>query len=160
MDTLPHELVIQHILTKAPQLGLTCKEFYVHLPKISRYQNSNIRFPSAKNINPLQVRHENLTFEYESRIDFAKLNELLEDKNVQELNISTTSDIFLEIKRFFTIILENHISIIDGWKYKSNFMRVDESQYDVYKHRKDNSFLHTDWITMSFVMSFIISLNE
>lgn len=46
MDTLPRELVIQNILTRAPQLGLACKEFYEHLPKIAPDQKGNIRFPS------------------------------------------------------------------------------------------------------------------
>ena len=74
MDTLPRDLVIQHILTKAPQLGHTCKEYYIHLPKIAPDQKENIRFPSPQNKNPIQIKHGNLTFEYEAKIDFGKLN--------------------------------------------------------------------------------------
>ena len=83
MDTLPRELVIQQILTRAPQLGLTCKEYYIHLPKIDPDQKSNIRFPSSQNNNPIQIKHENLAFEYEVRIDFEKLNKLIEDDNIR-----------------------------------------------------------------------------
>jgi hypothetical protein len=156
MDTLPQELIIQNILTRAPQLGLTCKEFYTLLPKIAPDQKSNIRFPSAKNKNPIQIKHGNLAFEYEAKIDFGKLNDLIEDKKVRELNISTKSPIFLEIKRIFEIILKNPVSVMDGWKYKSTFIQVDESHYDAYKHRKA-TFVHMDWMT-SFVMSFIFYL--
>ena len=156
MNTLPRDLVIQHILTRAPQLGRACKEFYDHLPKIAPDQKSNIRFPSAKNKNPIQIKHGNLMFEYEAKIDFAKLNDLIEDKKVRELNISTSSPIFLEIKQIFEIILKNPVSVMDGWKYKSTFIQVDESHYDAYKHRKA-TFVHMDWMT-SFVMSFIFYL--
>lgn len=156
MDTLPHDLVIQSILTRAPQLGLASKDFYDHLPKIAPDQKSNIRFPSAKNKNPIQIKHGSLIFEYEAKIDFSKLNELIEDKKVRELNISTSSPIFLEIKQIFEIILKNPVSVMDGWKYKSTFIQVDESHYDAYKHRKA-TFVHMDWMT-SFVMSFIFYL--
>ena len=74
MDTLPRELVIQNILTRAPQLGLACKEFYEHLPKIAPDQKANIRFPSTQNKNLIQIKHGNLAFEYEAKIDFGKLN--------------------------------------------------------------------------------------
>jgi hypothetical protein len=74
MDTLPRELVIKHIRTKAHQFGLASKEFYALLPKIAPDQKSNIRFPSAKNKNPIQIKHGNLMFEYEAKIDFGKLN--------------------------------------------------------------------------------------
>lgn len=156
MDTLPRELVIQHIMTKAPQLGLACKEFYNILPKIAPDQKANIRFPSPENKNPVQIKHENLNFEYEARIDFAKLNELIEDKKVQELNISTSSPIFLEIKQIFEIILKNPVSVMDGWKYKETFIHVDKTHYDAYKHRKA-TFVHMKWMD-SFVMSFIFCL--
>ena len=156
MDTLPRELVIQHIMTKAPQLGLACKEFYNILPKIAPDQKANIRFPSPENKNPVQIKHENLNFEYEARIDFAKLNELIEDKKVQELNISTSSPIFLEIKQIFEIILKNPVSVMDDWKYKSTFIHVDKTHYDAYKYRKP-TFVHMKWMD-SFVMSFIFCL--
>ena len=156
MDTLPRELVIEHILTRAPQLGLSCKEFYEYLPKIAPDQKSNIRFPSLQNKNPIQIKNGNLAFEYEARIDFVKLNTLIEDKKVRELNISTKSPIFIEIKRIFEIILKNPVSVMDGWKYKSTFIHVDETHFDAYKCRKA-TFVHMDWMT-SFVMSFIFCL--
>jgi hypothetical protein len=156
MDTLPRELVIQNILTRAPQLGLACKEFYEHLPKIAPDQKANISFPLPQNKNLIQIKHGNLAFEYEAKIDFTKLNELIEDKKVQNLNISTSSPIFLEIKQIFEIILKNPVSVMDGWKYKSTFIQVDESHYDAYKHRKP-IFVHMDWMT-SLVMSFIFYL--
>ena len=83
MNTLPHELVIQQILPKAPQLGLASKELYQHLPRIGPDQKSNMKFPSSQNKNPVQIKHGNLNFEYEARIDFKKLDELIEDENVQ-----------------------------------------------------------------------------
>jgi hypothetical protein len=156
MDTLPQDLVIEHILTRAPQLGLACKGFYEHLPKIEPDQKLNISFPSPQNKNPIQIKHGNLTFEYEAKIDFAKLNELIEDDKCKKLNISIKSHIFIEIKRIFEIILKNPVSVMDGWKYKSTFIHVDETHYDAYKHRKA-TFVHMEWMT-SFVMSFIFCL--
>ena len=156
MNTLPRELVIEHILTRAPQLGLACKEFYALLPKIAPDQKANIRFPSLQNKNPIQIKHENISFEYEARIDFVKLNELIEDKKVRELNISTKSPIFIEIKRIFEIILKNPVSVMDGWKYKSTFIHVDETHFDAYKHRKP-TFVNLEWMD-SFVLSFIFCL--
>lgn len=156
MDTLPRELVIQNILTRAPQLGLASKEFYNHIPKIAPDQKANISFPSPQNKNPVQIKNGNLVFEYEVKIDFAKLNELIEDEKVKGLNISTKSPIFLEIKRIFEIILKNPVSVMDGWKYKSTFIHVNETHFDAYKCRKA-TFVHMDWMT-SFVMSFIFCL--
>ena len=94
-------------------MGLACKEFYEHLPKIKPDQKENIRFPSAKNNNPIQIKNGNLAFEYEAKIDFRSLNQLIEDKKVQGLNISTKSPIFIEIKRVFEIILKNPVSVMD-----------------------------------------------
>ena len=156
MDTLPPELVIQNILTRAPQLGLACKEFYEHLPKIAPDQKSNIRFPSPQNKNPIQIKNGNLAFEYEAKIDFRSLNQLIEDEKVQGLNISTKSPIFLEIKRIFEIILKNPVSVMDGWKYKSTFIHVDETHFDAYKCRKP-TFVNLEWMD-SFVLSFIFYL--
>ena len=156
MDRLPRELVIQNILTKAPQLGLTCKEFYEHLPKIVPDQKANIRFPSTQNKNPIQIKNGNIAFEYEAKIDFGKLNDLIEDKKVQGLNISTKRPIFIEIKRIFEIILKNPVSFMDGWKYKSTFICVDETHFDAYKCRKA-TFVNLEWMD-SFVLSFIFYL--
>ena len=156
MDTLPRKLVIEHILTRAPQLGLACKEFYALLPKIAPDQKANIRFPSTQNKNPIQIKNGNLAFEYEAKIDFAKLNELIENDNIRSLNCSTKSPIFIEIKRIFEIILKKPVSVMDGWKYKSTFIHVDETHFDAYKHRKP-TFVHMDWMT-SFVMRFIFCL--
>ena len=156
MNTLPRDLVIQNILTIAPQLGLACKEFYALLPKNAPDQKANIRFPSTQNKNPIQIKHGNLTFEYEARIDFGNLNQLIEDKKVRELNISTKSPIFIEIKRIFEIILKNPVSVMDGWKYKSTFICVDETHFDAYKCRKA-TFVNLEWMD-SFVLSFIFYL--
>jgi len=156
MDTLPHELVIQKILTRAPQLGLACKGFYEHLPKIAPDQKSNISFPSVKNNNPIQIKNGNLTFEYETKIDFAKLNRLIEDDKCKTLSISTKSPIFIEIKRIFEIILKNPVSVMDGWKYKYTFIEVDKTHYDAHKCRKP-TFIHFQWMD-SFVMSFMFYL--
>ena len=119
-------------------------------------QKSNIRFPSPQNKNPIQIKNGNLAFEYEAKIDFAKLNERIEDEKVQGLNISTKSPIFLEIKRIFEIILKNPVSVMDGWKYKSTFIHVDETHFDAYKHRKP-TFVNLEWMD-SFVLSFIFCL--
>jgi len=156
MDTLPRDLVIEHILTRAPQLGIACKEFNVLLPKIAPDHKSNIRFPSPQNINPIQIKNGNLIFEYEAKIDFGKLNELIEDNKCKKLNISIKSPIFIEIKRIFEIILKNPISVMDGWKYKSTFIQVDKTHYDSYKCRKA-TFIHLEWMD-SFVMSFMFYL--
>ena len=152
MDILPRELIIQQILPRAPQLGLASKDLYQHLPRIGPDQKSNMKFPSSQNKNPVQIKHGNLSFEDEARIDFSKLDELIEDENVQRLNISTKSPIFLEIKRIFEIILKNPVSVMDGWKYKSTFIQVNES----HKHRK-STFVQLVWMD-SFVMSFIFYL--
>jgi len=156
MDTLPRELVIKHILTKAPQLGHTCKEFYIHLPKIAPDQKENIRFPSPQNKNPIQIKNENLMFEYEAKIDFAKLNDLIEDKKIQRLKTSIKCPIFLEIKRIFEIILKYPLSIMDGWKYKSKFINIIETNDEAYKYGK-NSVVTMKWMD-SFVLSFIFIL--
>ena len=156
MNTLPRELVIEHILTRAPQLGLACKEFYTLLPKIAPDQKANIRFPSTQNKNPIQIKNGNIAFEYEAKIDFGKLNDLIEDKKVQGLNISTKSPIFIEIKQIFEIILKNPISVMDGWKYKSTFICVDETHFDAYKCRKA-TFVNLEWMD-SFVLSFMFYL--
>lgn len=152
MNILPRELIIQQILPRAPQLGLASKELYQHLPRIGPDQKSNMKFPSLQNQIPIYIKNENLSFEYEARIDFSKLDELIEDENVQRLNISTKSPIFLEIKRIFEIILKNPVSVMDGWKYKSTFIQVNES----HKHRK-STFVQLVWMD-SFVMSFIFYL--
>ena len=90
MDRLSRELVIQNILTRAPQLGLTCKEFYEHLPKIASDQKGNIRFPSAKNKNPIQIKRGNLMFEYEAKIDFGKLNRYKSHRDLYLLSLYMT----------------------------------------------------------------------
>jgi hypothetical protein len=156
MDTLPRELVIQNILTRAPQLGHTCKEFYIHLPKISPDQKENIRFPSPQNKNPIQIKNGNLNFEYEARIDFKKLDEMIEDNSLRELRILTKCPIFLEIKRIFEIILKYPLSIMDGWKYKSKFIDIIETHDEAYKYGK-NSVVKMKWMD-SFVLSFIFYL--
>ena len=156
MDTLPPELVIQNILTRAPQLGLACKEFYEHLPKIAPDQKSNISFPSTQNKNPIQIKHGNLTFEYDAKIDFVSLNQLIEDKKVQGLKTSIKCPIFLEIKRIFEIILKYHVSIMDGWKYKLKFIDIIETHDEAYKYGK-NRVIKMEWMD-SFVLSFIFYL--
>jgi len=90
MNTLPRDLVIQHILTRAPQLGLASKEFYTLLPKIAPDQKSNIRFPSAKNKNLIQIKHGNLIFEYEAKIDFSKLNRYKSHRDLYLLSLYMT----------------------------------------------------------------------
>ena len=152
MDTLPIDLVIQQILPRAPQLGLACKELYQHLPRIGPDQKSNMKFPSLQNNIPIYIKNENLSFEYEARIDFNKLDELIEDEKVQRLNISTKSPIFLEIKHIFEIILKNQVSVMNDWKYKSTFIQVDKS----HMYRKAQ-FVQLEWMD-SFVMSFIFYL--
>jgi hypothetical protein len=91
MDTLPRDLVIQNILTRDPQLGLACKEFYEHLPKISPNQKSNICFPSPQNKNLIQIKHGNLAFEYEAKIDFGKLNRYKSHRDLYLLSLYMTT---------------------------------------------------------------------
>ena len=153
---LPAELVLLHILPLAPQLGLTCSEYRDNSPQINEEQKGNIKFPSVENKNPVFIKQGNVTFEYEARIDFKKLNEWIEDHSVQELRISTKSQIFLEIKKVFESILTMDRSVMNGWKYKNTFIQVDESHYDSCKTRKP-TFVQMDWMD-SFVMSFIFYL--
>lgn len=153
---LPAELVLLHILPIAPQLGTTCREYRENLPNIDEAQKGNIKFPSVENKNPVFVKQGNLMFEYEAKIDFKKLNEWIEDRSVQELRISTKSQIFLEIKKVFESILTMDRSVMNGWKYKNTFIQVDESHYDSGKTRKP-TFVQMDWMN-SFVMSFIFYL--
>lgn len=84
--TLPAEVIIQCILPLAPQLGTTCREYREHLPSIDEVQKVHIKFPSVGNNNPVYIQNRNITFEYEAKIDFKKLDELIEDRDVQELN--------------------------------------------------------------------------
>ena len=153
---LPAELVLQLILPLAPQLGLTCREYREHLPQIEEEQKGNITFPSVENKNPIFIKHGNIAFEYEAKIDFERLDRMIEDRSVQELNISTKSPIFLEIMKIFEVILANDQNVMDCWKYKHTFIQVDESHYDSRKNRKP-TFVQMDWMN-SFVMSFIFYL--
>ena len=153
---LPAELVLQLILPLAPQLGTTCREYREHLPQISETQKGNIKFPSVENKNPVFIKQRNIAFEYEAKIDFDKLNRMIEDRSVRELNISTKSQIFVEIKKIFEVILANERSVMDSWVYKSTFISVDEIHYDSGKNRKP-TFVQMDWMN-SFVMSFIFYL--
>ena len=153
---LPAEVIIQHILPLAPQLGTTCHEYREHLPQIDEAQKANIKFPSVENKNPVFVKQGNMTFEYEARIDFKKLDEWIEHRNVQRLEISTHHPIFLEIKKVFEVILSMDQNVIDGWKYKNTFLRVKGDHYDKYENKKVQ-FVQMDWIN-SFVTSFIMYL--
>ena len=123
---LPAEVIIQHILPLAPQLGTTCREYREHLPQIEETQKGNIKFPSVENKNPVFIKQGNIAFEYEAKIDFERLDRMIEDRSVRELNISTKSQIFLEIKKIFEVILANNRSVMDGWAYKTTFISVDE----------------------------------
>jgi len=153
---LPAELVLQHILPLAPQLGTTCREYREHLPSIEKEQKGNIKFPSVENKNPVFIKKGNTTFEYEAKIDFKKLNEWIEHQDVQTLHISTKHPIFLEIKKMFEVILTMDRSVMDGWKYKNTFLRIEEDHYDRYKNKKVQ-FVQMDWMN-SFVTSFIFYL--
>jgi hypothetical protein len=145
---LPAELVLLHILPLAPQLGTTCREYRENLPSIDETQKGNIKFPSVENKNPVFIKQGNITFEYEAKIDFKKLDELIEHHDVQELNISTDHRIFLEIKKMFEVILEMDRSVMNGWKYKNTFIQIDQDNYE---------FLRMDWID-SFITNFIFYL--
>jgi hypothetical protein len=145
---LPAELVLQRILPLAPQLGTTCREYRENLPSIDEVQKGNIKFPSVENKNPVFIKQGNITFEYESKIDFKKLDELIEHHDVQELNISTDHRIFLEIKKMFEVILKMDRSVMNGWKYKNTFIQIEQDNYE---------FLRMDWID-SFVTNFIFYL--
>jgi hypothetical protein len=153
---LPAEVIIQRILPLAPQLGTTCREYREHSPQIEESQKGNIKFPSVDNKNPIYIEKGNIKFEYEAKIDFERLDRMIEDRSVRELSISTKSQIFLEIKKIFEVILANDRSVMDGWAYKSTFISVDESHYDSRKNRKP-TFVQMDWMN-SFVMSFIFYL--
>jgi len=153
---LPAELILQHILPIAPQLGTTCREYWSHLPQIEEEKRANLKFPSVENKNRVYIKEGNIIFEYEAKIDFSKLDRMIEDNSVQTLSISTKSPIFLEIKKIFEIILSNDRSVMNNWKYKSTFIQVDNSHYDSFKIRKP-TFVQMDWMN-SFVMSFIFYL--
>ena len=153
---LPAEVIIQCILPLAPQLGTTCREYREYLPQIEEEQRTNIKFPSVENKNPIFIKQGNIKFEYEAKIDFERLDRMIEDRGVQELNISTKSPIFLEIMKIFEVILANDRNVMDCWKYKHTFIQVDESHYDSRKNRKP-TFVQMDWMN-SFVMSFIFYL--
>jgi hypothetical protein len=153
---LPPELIWKHILPFAPQLGTTCHEYHELIPKIPEEQKGNIKFPSNQNKNPIYIKHGNTTFEYEAKIDFKKLNELIEHNDVQTLHISTHHPIFLEIKKMFEVILEMDRNVIEGWKYKNTFLIVEENHYDKNKN-KQVQFVQMNWMN-SFVTSFIMYL--
>lgn len=153
---LPAEIIIHRILPLAPQLGTTCREYREHLPQISETQKGNIKFPSIENKNPVFIKQGNIAFEYEAKIDFDKLDRMIEDRSVRELNISTKSQIFVEIKKIFEVILANDRSVMDSWKYRQTFFYIDEDHYDKNKNRNAR-FVKMDWMN-SFVTSFIMHL--
>ena len=153
---LPTELILQLILPLAPQLGTTCRKYREHLPQIEEEQRTNIKFPSVENKNPIFIKQGNIAFEYEAKIDFKKLNELIEHRDVQTLHISTKHPVFLEIKKMFEVILTMDRSVMDGWKYRQTFFYVDEDHYDKNKNR-NAQFVQMDWMN-SFVTSFIMHL--
>ena len=64
-DILPTELIYKHILPRAPQLGLTCKEFWQYIPKNNIDIINNVKFPSVKNKNPVYFTKGDIIFEYE-----------------------------------------------------------------------------------------------
>ena len=118
----------------------------------------------AEVIVPLATQLETTCSEYresqnvgnEVKIDFKKLDEWIEHRNVQRLDISTHQPIFLEIKKMFEVILTMDRSVMDDWKYKNTFLNVERSHYDRYEVKKV-IFVQMDWID-SFVMSFIFYL--
>ena len=118
----------------------------------------------AEVIVPLATQLETTCSEYresqnvgnEVKIDFKKLDEWIEHRNVQRLDISTHQPIFLEIKKMFEVILTMDRSVMDDWKYKNTFLNVERDHYDKYEVKKVQ-FLQIDWID-SFVMSFIFHL--
>ena len=88
------------------------------------------------------------------KIDFKKLDELIEHPNVKRLDISTIDPIFLEIKKIFEMILTmDNRSDMDDWKYKNTFLNVERSHYDKNEAKKVQ-FAAMNWID-SFVTSFI-----
>ena len=118
----------------------------------------------AEVIVPLATQLETTCSEYresqnvgnEVKIDFKKLDEWIEHRNVQRLDISTHQPIFLEIKKMFEVILTMDRSVMDDWKYKNTFLNVERSHYDRYEVKKV-IFVQMDWID-SFVTSFIMHL--
>jgi len=64
-DILPTELIYKHILPRAPQLGLTCKEYWQYIPKNNIDMMNNVKFPSVKNKNPVYFTKGDIIFEYE-----------------------------------------------------------------------------------------------
>jgi hypothetical protein len=147
-EIIPEEIIIQNILPLAPQLGLACKKYYEYLPK----KDKNIIFPSINNKNKVYIQKDYLTFEYEYKINFNKLNELIEDTRVCSLNISNTSNIFIEIKSMFISILESDLNVINNWKYKNTFLSVKRDH-----ENNKKSFVNFQWID-SFVTSFLFYL--
>lgn len=157
-NDLPIELIREKILPKAPQLGTTCKQFHNFLPHIDIKVKKNIMFPLVKNDNPFYIREGTTTYEYQVKIDFKILNKLIDNSDVQGLNISTVHPIFLEIKKFFEIILESDQSIINSWKYKDTFLSVYKNHYDSLGNKK-LVYVQMNWIN-SFVTSFIMYLSH
>ena len=127
---LPAEVIIP----LATQLEITCSEYRENLLQISESQK----------------------VENGVKIDFKKLNELIEHHDVQTLHISTKHPVFLEIKKMFEVILTMDRSVMDGWKYRQTFFYVDEDHYDRNKNKKVQ-FVQMDWMN-SFVTSFIFHL--
>ena len=147
-EIIPEEIIIQNILPLAPQLGLVSRKYYRYLPK----KEKNIIFPSINNKNKVFIQKDYLTFEYEYKINFNKLNELIEDTRVSSLNISNTSNIFIEIKSMFISILESDLNVINNWKYKNTFLSVKRDH-----ENNKKSFVNFQWID-SFVTSFLFYL--
>lgn len=146
MDILNNDIIITHILTKAPQLGLTCKEFYKYIPKITK----NLKYPTNDKKNKVYLEKDNLKFEYEQKINLERLTKLLEHPLVKTLSISTQHEIYLEIKQSFMIII-NNLSFIDNWKYKNAFMNsYNKNKYD--KHFINYTLIDSIIISVFFYL--------
>ena len=100
-------------------------------------------------------KEETTTNQYHDKIDINILNKLIEHNDVQCLNISTVHNIFLEIKKYIEIILDNKLNI-DEWKYKNTFKDVLKNHYDNIGNKK-LQYVQMNWID-SFVTSFIMYL--
>jgi hypothetical protein len=112
---------------------------------------------SAENLNlAIWFENKDITSEHGVKVDFKKLNELIEHSDVQRLDISIHHPIFLEIKKIFEVILKIDRSSINGWKYKNTFLSVQRSHYDNFEAKKVQ-FVTMNWID-SFVTSFIMHL--
>ena len=164
---LPNDILYNRILSLAPQLATTCKNLYKLLPKNNKYYfpiiyNNQTSKTNQKNdlwIYKEVIVENNFAEEYkikfiflQKELNFDYLNELIIHPNTQRLSLHCNHPIFIEMKKFFSILIsENNISFTH-WKYYHTFINV----FNQHKNQQQ-IFVNFSWLD-SIITSFLFYL--